>query len=207
MGANFMKIEVPHASTLIVTFTGHALMYHGVPKFEFVNCIELQCPTISGFFCMDPFLCSYHSGIKGISTNIETTAEFLQKEIAPYKKVIFMGASSGGYAAILFGSLLNVHAVIAFIPQTVIRSNHPKHDPAYKDIAPFINNTTHYFMYGDKSIQNPLDSHHMVHCERIRDHANVYIHYYEHINLKRLRDRGELLTIIKTVTETPMYRN
>ena len=37
-----------------------------------------------------------------------------------YKKTVSVGASAGGYAAILFGNLLNFSKVIAFNPQTAI---------------------------------------------------------------------------------------
>ena len=67
---------------------------------------------------MDKNRNSYHNGIVGISNNIDETLPHLQAQIAPYSNVIFLGVSSGGYAAILFGSLLNVKSVLAFIPQT-----------------------------------------------------------------------------------------
>lgn len=60
----------------------------------------------------------YLGGISGIGKNIDHTIAFLRKEFAKYDKVVCVGFSMGGYAAILFGSLLNVDCVIVNRPQT-----------------------------------------------------------------------------------------
>jgi len=86
-----------------------------------------------------------------------------------------MGISQGGYAAILFGSLLRVTSVIAFIPQT-IRIQRNNIDEKYRDLKPIINLTTAYYLYGDISITNPHSFHHISHCERILDSSNENRH-------------------------------
>lgn len=60
----------------------------------------------------------YLGGISGVGKNINHTIAFLRKEFAKYDKVVCVGISMGGYASILFGSLLNVDYVIANGPQT-----------------------------------------------------------------------------------------
>ena len=60
----------------------------------------------------------YLGDLTGIGKNINNTISFLKKKCAKYEKVIFMGVSAGGYAAILFGSLLNADAVISAEAQT-----------------------------------------------------------------------------------------
>ena len=66
----------------------------------------------------------YLGGLKGIGKNITHTTAFLKKQFADYDKVICTGFSSGGYASILFGSLLEVNSVIAINPQTDLEFIH-----------------------------------------------------------------------------------
>jgi hypothetical protein len=60
----------------------------------------------------------YLGGLNGIGKNINHTIAFLKKEFAKYDKVLCTGFSAGGYASLLFGSLLNVSNVITFNAQT-----------------------------------------------------------------------------------------
>ena len=180
--------------TLFVSFAGHDKMFGQIQRFEFVNFFNKFFNNIDRHFYIDVHTNSYHSGIEGISRNIDETLEYLRKEIKDYKKVVFLGVSSGGYAAILFGSLLNIQSVVAFIPQTVRRNKIV--DEKYRDISLYINNTTRYFLYGDTSINDPEHAHHISHCERIADHSNVHLTKKRNFNLKDMRDNGELYRII-----------
>jgi len=60
----------------------------------------------------------YIGGLNRIGKNINHTIAFLKKEFAKYDKVYCIGGSAGGYASLLFGSLLNVSKVIATEAQT-----------------------------------------------------------------------------------------
>ena len=60
----------------------------------------------------------YLGKLVGIGSDIDDTIKFLQKEFSKYDKVVCSGGSSGGYASLLFGSLLGVEAVVAYQPQT-----------------------------------------------------------------------------------------
>lgn len=60
----------------------------------------------------------YLGGLKGIGKNINHTIAFLEKEFSKYDKVLYTGGSAGGYASLLFGSLLKVNKVITFNAQT-----------------------------------------------------------------------------------------
>jgi hypothetical protein len=111
--------------------------------------------------------------------------------------VICLGVSSGGYAAILFGSLLNINHVIAFIPQTLRRNKNI--DEKYRDISKFINETTKYYLYGDLSVSDVMDCHHISQCERISHHSNVFLIKKKYIKLKEMRDNGELYAILNSL--------
>ena len=60
--------------------------------------------------------------MKTQAPTLDDTIEFIKSKITAkkYNKIIGIGCSAGGYAAILFGHLLNFDKVIAFSPQTVL---------------------------------------------------------------------------------------
>lgn len=93
---------------------------HSQPYFEFVESTQ-QFP-IHKIFLRDTYQLWYHRGLPGISENIRGTAEYLRKEIEKInpKKVVAIGNSMGGYAALLFGYLLNTTLVLAFSPKSFI---------------------------------------------------------------------------------------
>jgi hypothetical protein len=177
---------------IIVSFGGLALKFHGIPPFEFLNHLSTNLDCEMAFY-IDPKKCWYHQGIEGISSNIETTANYLLNIIKNFKNIIFIGVSAGGYAAILFGSLLKVNNVVAFIPQTHLET---PIDVKYKDLSPFINNFTRYTLYGD-STENSL--HDIEHCYRITEYNNVSITDEKNMNMKKMRDDGRLLKNFKSL--------
>jgi len=186
-----------HTNTLVVSFAGYNKMYAGIVRFEFANFLTTHFANTDRQFYMDTKLDLYHKGIAGISNTIDETVAYLKTEIAKYKNVVFIGVSSGGYAAILFGSLLNVTSVVAFIPQTVrIKKDI---DEKYRDLREHINSSTKYYIYGDTSITNENDFHHIRHCERIAQRPNVFLFKKDGIDLRRLRDNGELYAILNDV--------
>lgn len=194
---SFYKVNQVKTDTLFVSFSGYAKQYGGIPRFEFVNFFTKHFNEFNCHFYVDTYTSCYHKGISGISNNIDETVEYLRNEIKDYKNVVFIGCSSGGYAAILFGSLLSVTSVVAFTPPTIrIDINI---DEKYRDIRKYINNTTKYYLYGDLSVSNKKDPHHISHCERISHFPNVFITKRDKINLKNIRDSGELYQILHSV--------
>ena len=182
------KVDIVDSETLVISFAGHDRMFGLIPRFEFVNFMETRFKNISRHFYTDKYLNSYNQGIHEITNNIDETIDYLRNEIKNYKNVICLGVSSGGYAAILFGSLLNINYVLAFIPQTLRRNKNI--DEKYRDISKFINETTKYYLYGDLSVSDVMNCHHISQCERISNHSNVFIIKKKYIKLKEMRDTG-----------------
>ena len=180
--------------TLIVTFGGFLMKFGGIQPFEFFNFLTNNFPDTDKLFYIDKKCNHYHKGIEGISKDVPETVEYLKSKIKGYRQVIFMGLSAGGYASILFGSLLNVTNVIAFIPQTILHKEDK--DPRYKNLLKFINNTTVYSIYGDPYGD---EIHNLSHCENINVFPNVKVYKKEHLDIKKLRDSGELKEIINFV--------
>jgi predicted esterase YcpF (UPF0227 family) len=190
MNKNEYKI-INGNKNLIICFGGMALKFGGILPFEFLNYLSSiyknNCDLI---FFIDNHQCWYHKGINDITNNIDETIVYLNNIIndGNYQKVIFMGTSAGGYGAILFGSMCNnVNHVISFIPQTIIKN---PINLNYSNLKNIINKNTKYILYGDKSVQDINNAHHISHCENIECFTNVKIIKSEDCNLKSLRDNG-----------------
>jgi len=78
--------------------------------------------TANKIYIRDPFQLWYQAGFPDKSTNVKESAQQLQTLISqiPANRIIACGNSMGGYAAILFGWLLQVDEVHAFSPKSVI---------------------------------------------------------------------------------------
>jgi hypothetical protein len=194
---SFLKINVEDSDSLIVSFSGFLLNLVTKTRYDFASFLDKNFSNINRYYYADKCSNLYHNGIHGISSNIDETVAYLKNEIKNYKNVTFIGTSAGGYAAILFGSLLNVNNVIAFSPPTFRRNTNI--DEKYRDIAPYINETTKYYLFANLSITNPIDPHHVSHCLRISNRPNVYLTKMPFINLFNLRDNGKLLEIVSGV--------
>ena len=191
------KINKIDSDTLIISFAGNDRIFGGIQRFEFINFLSKHFENVDKHFYVDKFANTYHEGIDGISKTIDETVEYLKGDIEKYKNVIFIGVSAGGYAAILFGSLLNINSVLAFIPPTIRRDKNI--DEKYRDISQYINDTTKYYIYGDLSVTDALDCHHISHCERIAHHPNVFIIKKPVLELRKIRDSGELFIILNSL--------
>ena len=191
-----------NSDTLILSFAsmGKLIDNHKV-QFEFVNYLTTHYKNKADFFFfMDPEKVWYHNGIPGITSSISETTAYLKNIISKgnYKKVICLGVSSGGYAAILFGSLCKATAVIAFTPQTKLTTFI---NLRYKDLIYYIDFKIKYFLYGNTSIKNSNNSHHFSHCHRLRKFKNITIFGSNKYSTKNIRDNGELTRILNTLME------
>jgi hypothetical protein len=109
----------PPGRALLVAFGGISGAL-GMPPFEFFKLsAELDCKRI---FVRDLNQAWYHEGLPGIAEDLPGIAMFLRARIQESRaeRVVFVGNSMGGYAAILLGALAGAHAVYAFSPQTFI---------------------------------------------------------------------------------------
>jgi predicted esterase YcpF (UPF0227 family) len=183
---------------LIICFGGMALQFGGILPFEFLKYLSYiyinKCDLI---FFIDMHQCWYHKGIQNITNNIDETTLYLNNIIknGNYEKVIFMGVSAGGYAAILFGSICNnINHIISFIPQTILKNPINKN---YSNLKNIINNRSKYILYGDTSSQ--VINHHISHCENIECFTNVKIFKNNSCNLKEMRDSGFIKKIIDDI--------
>lgn len=72
-------------------------------------------------FVKDYRQCWYQRGLIGVTKDVPSTAEYLRTLLnGDMRPVVTVGASSGGFAALLFGAMLGARRVVAFSPQTMV---------------------------------------------------------------------------------------
>lgn len=93
----------------------------GVPVFEFFR--TLQAAGIDSLFIRDPSQGWYQKPIADLGPDPEAMAQrvsALVQELLPGRRIVAVGNSMGGFAAMLFGQLCRFDAAVAFSPQAFI---------------------------------------------------------------------------------------
>ncbi|MGO8906104.1 MAG: alpha/beta fold hydrolase [Solirubrobacteraceae bacterium] len=105
--------------TLLLAFGGMVGKI-GIPPFEFFS---LTAGTVvKRLFVRDLRQAWYHRGIPRHGSTLAEVAQSLRKMLEHHQveRLVVAGCSAGGYAALVFGTLLGAHTVICFAPQTVL---------------------------------------------------------------------------------------
>ncbi|MBA3685068.1 MAG: hypothetical protein H0W72_07475 [Planctomycetes bacterium] len=209
--------DVAGRSDLLVSFGG-VRQGLGVPVFEFFNSIaDLDCDKI---FIRDFSAAWYQKGVDAEIDSLDKLIGFLRSSItrSAYGRVCFIGNSMGGYAAILFGSIVDAHRVIAFAPQSYIDwwnrlvsrdrrwkqeiglvHRNERRNSTYFDLKKHLERTayrTRIDLY--YSPDHRLDR---KHCERLSGSRNVVLHPLAeggHEVVKAIRDKGQLKELIRS---------
>ncbi|MBL3655389.1 hypothetical protein [Fulvivirga sediminis] len=119
MDENSIEQECFGDDNLLVSFGGVNQAY-GIPVFEFKNVLKkIKCDKL---FIRDLRQAWYHLDSDSNVNGLLKLKERLRERIGQgnYKRVVFLGSSMGGFAAIYFGSILRVDKIIAFSPQSFI---------------------------------------------------------------------------------------
>jgi pimeloyl-ACP methyl ester carboxylesterase len=212
--------------TLLIAFGGMAGGL-GMPPFEMFKATgDLPVKRV---FVRDLHQAWYHRGIPGSGDSISEVADSLERLIAPHEidRLVAVGTSAGGYAALLFGTLLGAHTAIAFGPQTVLdleilagMGDH-RWDPQVKELEalgcldeqwvdlrsalPRIGRTaTRYQLHFD-----PLMALDRAHCERLADLDRITLHLREgagHNIARDMREAGELEPLLRGALGEPAAR-
>ncbi|AAU91957.1 hypothetical protein MCA1751 [Methylococcus capsulatus str. Bath] len=189
----------------------------GIPPFEFYESARIL--NESRVFFRDLSQTWYHAGLPGISSNIPETVRYIERIIdkSPAEEVVFIGNSMGGYAAILFSTLIGRGRVVSFSPQTFISPSKRRASgdgrwrsrilrtygaalfkPKFFDLRRVLEMAT-----GDNRIDifvSSLDGLDVVHARNLAPFGNVRITERElggHDLVKHLRDNGELQLILQ----------
>ena len=208
-GEDYLIDSNDEIKPLIIAFGG---ISGGIyqPVFEFKNFLQknVDCHFI---FVKDTNQCWYHKGAIGLGNSIDSASHNLKIIInrINYSKVLTIGGSMGGFAALLFGSILKVDGIISFSPQTFIDKKsrklndddrwskqmkyvHKNFNSEYFDLVNLkFNNIKVYSIYGK---EDRLDQ---IHTERLRSKGiNISSYSGGHNVVKTIRDNGELIKII-----------
>lgn len=207
-----LDLERP-ADTLLITFGGIAQGI-GVARFEF--CRILEGVPAKTMYIRDVSQSWYHGHLPGVGVGVEALREAIAgvREDAGSKRVVCVGNSMGGYAALLLGSLVRADRVVAFAPQAFVsRWLRFRHwDRRWKkqiqqlhkscglrkatyDLQGCLGNPGYLSasIYSDRSSR--LDA---IHARRLSKTPRTKIHWREggHGLVKGLRDTGELREIL-----------
>ena len=206
---------IPGSSKLYFLFGGVAAEM-AMPPFEFYASARII--EENKIFLRDFSQAWYQNGLPGVGGDLYAIRDFIQAKIAELNpaEVFFVGNSMGGYAAILFASLVGRSTAIAFAPQTFVspvkRLRH-RDRRWFKQIAGMYLRTVFKAHIWDlkaclKPLQNetrieifvseddPLD---YLHALRLQGLEGVQIHECPvggHTLVKQLRDEGKLPAIL-----------
>jgi hypothetical protein len=105
--------------TLLIAFGGLRGKM-GVLPFEFFR--ATGDISVKRLFVRDLRQAWYHRGIPGHGTTLLEVAQALEELLArqPVERLVVAGNSAGGYAALVFGTLLGADAALCFAPQTTL---------------------------------------------------------------------------------------
>ena len=113
--------EDNNSDILLISFGIMGREWELIPSFNFYNLFKND-KSFDKLFLRDLERNYYLTVLKNSTDNLSETIDLIKKlsSAKRYRKKVSIGSSAGGFAAILFGNLLNFSKVIAFNPQTVI---------------------------------------------------------------------------------------
>lgn len=111
-------------SALIISFGSNGRIRmdeNNTPLFDFRKVLK-SLPNYDKLYLRDMERLYYMNGLKNSAPSISKLRALIENHISAkkYKKIVTIGASSGGFGALLYGNLINADKMIAFNPQTVL---------------------------------------------------------------------------------------
>ena len=211
------------SGTLLLAFGG-MVGRMGIPPFEFFS-LTGAIP-VKRLFVRDLRQAWYHHGIPHHGSTIPEVAESLSGLIARHEieRLVVAGTSAGGYAALVFGTLLGADTVLCFAPQTVLEldiladmddhrwdyriAEHPGTgtlDARWTDLRRALPGVRHaktsYRVYFDDSLRSDR-----LHAERLTDLEGVRLYRFGrggHNIARALRETGALERVLRCALQTP----
>jgi pimeloyl-ACP methyl ester carboxylesterase len=209
--------------TLLLAFGGMN-MGIGMPPFEFMS-LTGEIP-VKRLFVRDLHQAWYHRGVPGYGTTLTSVADSLAETLAEHdvERLIVTGNSAGGYAALVFGTLLRADVVLCFAPQTVLDLDFLASigDHRWDDLLrPLVetnaldarwidlgvamteaaNGETVYRVFVDDTLS--VDR---LHVERLRGIDGLRVHRFgrgRHHLVRELRDSGALQHVLQMALHAP----
>lgn len=221
----------PESPVLFLAFGGMQI-WREVPRFEWRHAFEGL--PVNRLLVRDLAQYWYLRGVSGVAGDIAASACALRRLLAErdIRRVVCLGASTGGFAALIYGALLGADEVHAFSPVCFLpsrpliqvaaqtrRSNWRlllKHvelrcAPAtardHYDLRPILHNDsgrTHYFIYHGSYTPDVRNAQHLAGLPRVTLQAYAFP---GHDLVGHMRDTGALAAVLNEafarVTATP----
>jgi acetyl esterase/lipase len=111
--------RLSRSHTMLVAFGG-INSRSGIAPYEFSSLTGRA--GVKRLYVRDLHQSWYHRGMPGHGDDLMDVAAALQKIVAQRRvqRLVVVGNSAGGYAALVFGTLLGADLVLAFSPQTIL---------------------------------------------------------------------------------------
>ena len=118
--ATSVAADLERASEVLLVAFGGIVGELGIPVFEFFKLASDL--DVKKMFVRDLRQAWYQQGLPGIADDVDGIARYLERVVREQRvrRVVMVGNSAGGYAALLFGWMLEVDEVHAFAPQTFV---------------------------------------------------------------------------------------
>lgn len=209
------KNLLPGSESLYIFFGGISGGL-GIPPFEFYR--SAQIVEASKIFLRDPYQAWYQRGLPGIGDDIIAVANYISTciEESGSKRICFIGNSMGGFAALLFSTLLRCGKVIAFVPQVFVsKEKRLRHQDRRwsREIGSMLEHRTASHIYElDQIIREKFpeinanvfvslsDKLDLIHAEQLEEFENIRIHRISaagHNLVRELRADGTLEKILR----------
>jgi pimeloyl-ACP methyl ester carboxylesterase len=208
----------PDSKTMVIAFGG-LIGRLGIFPFEFFQSVSAF--GVKKMFVRDRYGCWYQRGVEDAGADVESVSDTLARVIAEsgVERTVAVGNSAGGYAALLFGHLLDFDEVHAFVPQTLVdpevrrafgderwpRETVRMHQPGwldarYADLRPVLMDSDRprkgsFHVYYSR--HSPLDE---IHARNLVDVDGVILHGLEqrgHAVVRKMRDSGALRDLLE----------
>jgi len=219
-----MMVELGGDSRTLLIALGSLSKGVEPPVFEWVKLTRaLACKRV---LIRDLHQAWYQMGVPGHGDSLSAMVDSLQALIAGHDvdRMVVIGSSSGGYAALVLGTLLGADTVIAFGPQTTLDPDHLAEmrdlrwdeplgelreqgliDARWIDLqtalAPARWADTRYELYFDESLRSDRR-----HAERLAGLEGVRLHRVEgaeHFVARAMRERGTLANVLAEALAPP----
>jgi hypothetical protein len=210
-------------STLLLAFGGMNQRI-GIPPFEFFS-LAGDIP-VKRVFVRDLRQAWYHRGIPGAGEDLLSVSELLSRLMEEHgvRRLVVAGGSAGGYAALVYGTLLGADSVLCFSPQTTLDRaelhrmgdrrwddllapliRHGQLDQGWVDLASALprarGSQTRYEVFVDESLDTDRR-----HAERLRGVEGVRLYRFGgggHTLVRELRDSGALARVLRRALQEP----
>ena len=191
------EIWIPGSDQLLIACSGAGSLHRTQEPFNFMSATQKY--RVNRVFLRDLRQLWYHSGISGLTNNIDETAEYLSQAIGRHqiRRIVVLGTSLGGYAALIYGWLLEADEVHAIAPVTFVDAGNrveyrdlikddrlpllyasPHARPQYFDVKTVLETAPN-----EKSVYHvhycPELEHDRVHSERLGVLPSVRLHRHE----------------------------